>query len=1179
MSDIREEQPFDAYRFLERLRREPRTRGERDPERPTPREIKAFTTAPLAGRLWWLTRRRASSDGIVRAGARANALRDKLERFRPPSVPLAGGATVAPCRWLPIGPRNINGRIKCLAIHPVDPRIIYAGSADGGVWKTTDAGQSWRPKMDDLPSMSIGALAIDPQAPDTVYAGTGEALKVADPSEYLWAYEGAGVFRTTDGGDTWSAFGAVQNQFIYRLAVDPNDSTNVLCAGYARSGGGLCRWDQATTSWIVERSGIFTDVLFDPVNAGVVYAGRYQTSGPPHAAVLKSTNSGRAWVSSSTGLPNDDVGRVSLTLARAKPEVLYAKIEDSYWGTLLGVYRTGTAAAGSAATPAWTPCTDPDVDAPDPRATPQLWWCSYIAADPSDANGNTVYAGGIDLARSADGGQSWERLSRTYQAGLPAAVPATRPTHADQHDLVFDPTNSARLFIANDGGVFTGTYTGGSPPVDWRKVSTGLAVTQFYDLATSRATPSMLGGGCQDNGTVVSTGGLSWRQVHGGDGSYLAFHSTLPWTLWVQRWDFLRSVLRRSLDSGTTVNGFPDADNGIQGGAEMPVTLLAMDPATPAVLFAGTDRVYRTSNGDAPMAGNVVWSAVSPPTNGVVTEISVAASNLVYAGTMNGRLYRATTFTGPASFVDVTPTVAGWPTRWLSSVTVVPGPQEVVYVTFHGDSQSAAADQVWKGVFNPGTGQFSSMVNISGTLPNVPAAALVLDPAAPTILYVATDIGVFRHDGTKWDAFDEGLPRVMVVDLALDPARGLLRAATHGRGMYQRRLAASCSTVDIYLRDNTLDTGEVIPSPSGEWDPERPGELVHHWQSADIKVDAPPFAPVDAFLDGVEFDDPAHRSSPVLGYPVEDIPGIVHDNPIRGVANRVYVQVHNRGWATAASVTMKLLWADAGLGLPPLPANFWAGFANDSYTQADWHLIGNVVVTNLEAGFPRVVSVQWTPPATASAHACLLAMVDSPQDPLLPQTELNVDTLTRNNKHVTQRNVHTVSAILTAGARAGWAVPSFRNAFMETRQFTLRLDVARSTAWRGRLVLPRDPDGVSLSAANEGFEISRPSPTDWRAQVDAALATGAIDRVAADSVATFPHPLVLTLPRDRRSAAVHGISLERGARVPIALILDAPASGPAPAPMRVDLVQLCEGQPTGGCTFDVRALEPGAWPP
>lgn len=1024
--------------------------------------------------------------------------------------------------------------------------------------------------MQDLPSLSIGAIALDPRAPDTIYAGMGEALIVASPSRYLWSYEGNGVYRSTDGGTTWAPMGAAANDYIYRIAVDPFDSDNVLCAGYASAHGGLLRWDRAAGAWILVQPGSFTDVVFDPAHQGVVYAAQYDSG------VHKSTNGGATWAPRSTGLPANDIGRVSLTIARSKPDVLYAKIENSWVGDLLGVYRTQTAAEGTTAVPAWTPCIDPGVDDPAPTlVSPQLWWCSYIAADPSDPTGNIVYAGGIDLARSGDGGQSWQPLSQTYQLPAPPPATATRPTHADHHALVFDPTDSTRLFIANDGGVFVGEYTNNIPPVPWRKVSTGLVVTQFYDLGTSLATPSMFGGGCQDNGTIVTTGGLSWRQVHGGDGSYVAFHSQKAWTMWVQRWDAAgRSRIRRSVDGGTTVGGFPDADSGIMGSSEMPVTLLAMDPASPAVLFAGTDTVYRTTNGDVTSANAVIWSAVSTQTQSIISEIAVVSSNLVYAGTMNGHLYRASGWTaGTNSFADVTPQVPNWPTRWLSGVTVVPATPttpEIVYVTFLGyNGTITTSDQVWKGTLDPMTGQFTSMQNIGGNLPDVPVSALVIDPAALATLYIGTDIGVFRYDGTQWGAFDEGLPRVMVVDLALDASRQLLRAATHGRGVYQRCLAATCREVDVYVRDNTLDTGEVFPSPSGEWDPERPQERVYHWQSADIKVDAPPFDPVDALLDGVEFDDPTHRSSPVLGYPVEDIAGISQDNPIIGAVNRVYVQVHNRGWQKADSLTAKLLWADASVGLPPLPADFWTGFANDTYTQTDWHLVGNVTIANLLAGTPQVLRFLWTPPVGTSGHACLLALIDSPQDPLLPQTELNADVLTRSNKRVTQRNVHPVAAMSSAGSTSAWAVPAFHNAFSVSKRFNIGLDKPRPSRWRARLVLPHEPLGITLASVSDGFEVNRLDRGDWRTMVAHARTAGAISGDVADRLAAFHDPIMLTLPTDRTSGTISGVRLTAGESMPSALIIEA-STDPPPNPARFDLALLEGDEPVGGSTFIVR---------
>ena len=166
-----------------------------------------FETARLAGRLRWLLLRRATEKRTVPLFGRINALRFKAERFARAGVKTQSTAS---CRWLPVGPRNINGRIRALAIHPLNANILYAGAADGGVWKTTDAGQSWTPLTDDQDSLSIGALAIDPTAPDTVYAGTGEPLRDADVSAYAWAYPGIGVLKTINGGATWTVVGAVQ---------------------------------------------------------------------------------------------------------------------------------------------------------------------------------------------------------------------------------------------------------------------------------------------------------------------------------------------------------------------------------------------------------------------------------------------------------------------------------------------------------------------------------------------------------------------------------------------------------------------------------------------------------------------------------------------------------------------------------------------------------------------------------------------------------------------------------------------------------------------------------------------------------------------------------------------------------------------------------------------------------
>jgi hypothetical protein len=239
----------------------------------TEKELRIFRDSKLTGRLRYLMMRRATDDGRLLPNGLEEARKIKLERFKDSefinTAPAGTGYD-----WLLVGPRNINGRIKSLAIHPTDGQILYAGAANGGVWKTTDGGQSWMPKMHDEDSLAIGAIAIDPNTPDTVYAGTGEPVYLFSgsgpyppgSSNLAWYYEGVGVYKSADGGDTWTLTGNIDNDFIYRIAVDPFDSSHLLCAGFSISGasGGLCRSTNGGTTWTTVEEGIFTDVLFDP---------------------------------------------------------------------------------------------------------------------------------------------------------------------------------------------------------------------------------------------------------------------------------------------------------------------------------------------------------------------------------------------------------------------------------------------------------------------------------------------------------------------------------------------------------------------------------------------------------------------------------------------------------------------------------------------------------------------------------------------------------------------------------------------------------------------------------------------------------------------------------------------------------------------------------------------------
>ncbi|MFQ5637532.1 MAG: WD40/YVTN/BNR-like repeat-containing protein [bacterium] len=1121
----------------------------------TEKEVSVFQDSKLAPRIRSSLIRRAANDGRLHLKRLHTAWQAKLERFGESDF-INTAPTGPGCNWLSVGPRNINGRIKCLAIHPTDGEVLYAGAANGGVWKTTDRGQSWTPKMHDEASLAIGAIGIDPSVPDTIYAGTGEPVYLVSgggplppgSSTLAWYYEGVGVYKSTDGGDTWTLTGDIGNDFIYRIAVDPFDSLNLLCAGYSLTAGdgGLCRSQDGGATWTTVVDGIFTDVLFDPNNSGRAYAGQY------NGGVLKSTDSGGTWNSRNTGLTAiGQIGRVSLTLARANSDVLYAKIEDDASGGLLGVYRTSSAAEAPAG---WAVVTNPGVD------SGFLWWCSYIAADPTDASGNIVYAGGVNVARSGDGGSSWTLVTDAYGGTKP-------PTHPDQHDLVFDPSDSNTVYIANDGAVFKGQVTGGTPPVTWTKVSTGLAVTQFYDLHTSSASRSMFGGGAQDNGSMISTGGKSWRHVHGGDGGYVAFHPTDPYTVYVQSQS---ANIRRSTDGA---NSTTSAKSGISGSGIFPATVLALDPATPLTLFTGTNRVYRTTNGGV---GLGAWSAASGII-GTVTEIAIAPSSsaIIYAGTLTGGLYQATDGGATAtSFANITPAVAGWPNRWLAGIAVHPTDANTIYVTFLGFNGSAAgaSDHVWKGVFNPVPSTWSWTM-ISAGLPDVPVGAIVMDPAT-SYLYIATDIGVFRStdDGATWTPFEAGLPNTPVVDLALDPVRNLLRAATHGRGMYQIDLGGTCPEVDLYLRDNIIDTGETFPSPSGVPDPTQPGVVVRHYKSADIKVDAQPFDPVDALTDGVEFDDPEHPYTG-FGVKIEDIAGIDHNQPIRTQTNRVYVQVHNRGWNKADSVTVKLLYADAGAGLPALPTDFWTAFPADTFDQTNWKPIGTTTITDLLPNVPRVLSWNWVPPAATSDHVCLLALVHSTQDSLLPETELNVDNLTRANKRSTHRNIHPVDPP-AAGSGPAWTSLNFNNADRENKFFNFRIENITDKRSGLRMILPKIRLQDSLENSIKGFRQVDLRKDQLREIVDAAKQAGTISDYVANLVLGFHDPLILEVEKGSATAELRNVLIAASEKVPAVFTIEVPSDVDKVSTFHFDVTQYDRQRLVGGSEFVLTVTPP-----
>lgn len=679
--------------------------------------------------------------------------------------------------WQPAGPTNIMGRITCVTAHPSVPGRIFLGAAAGGVFRTTDNGATWACVTDDYGIASMGDLATDPANANVVYAGTGEANASGD------SYNGIGLFRSTDGGDSWDFLGLRDTGHITRVAVDPSNSSRIWVAAMGNlftknPERGVYRSDDGGASWslklFVSDSTGASDVAVDPANPNTVYAAMwerirtasYRRAGGITSGIFKSTDGGETWGRLAGGLPaqGPTVGRIGLGLAASQPSTVYAIYADDP-GYFLGVFKTTDAGAHWAHADAGLGGLYSNFG----------WYFGQIRVDPTDSN--KAFALGVPFYRTTNGGTSWSDASSFM--------------HVDHHALWIDPSTPTRLIEGNDGGLYRSTNGG----TQWSPF-TGLPITQFYAITVDFQNPQRLYGGTQDNGTMRTlTGNLDdWGVFYGGDGMYCLVDPTNANVIFAE---YQYGGLGKSTNGG---GSFGDATNGINGGDRRNWSVpVVMDPTNSQVLYYGTYRVYRTSNG----AAN--WSAISGDLTGgqgsgnlqfpTVTTIAVAPSSpaTVYAGTDDGHAW-VTTNTG-SSWTNVS---AGLPNRWVTRVAVDPQNRDIVYTTVSGYKWDEPQPHVFRSV-NRGT----NWSDISSNLPDGPVNSIVVDPLDSNTLYVATDFGVFvsRNLGGRWDVLGAGLPLNPICDLCLHaPTRSLI-SGTHGRSMFRLSLPGPAGVEDEIAAD------------------------------------------------------------------------------------------------------------------------------------------------------------------------------------------------------------------------------------------------------------------------------------------------------------------------------------------------------------------------------------------
>ncbi len=695
---------------------------------------------------------RAYPTGEIPVDWRAKA----LEQIRINKLKKSGIQKSAALNWTELGPNNIGGRIRTILINPSNHNVIYAGAVSGGVWRSTNGGDSWEPLGDKMANLAVCSMCLNPKNSKTIWAGTGEGFFNYD------AIRGEGIFRSTDGGESWTQLSSTKNvnfQFVNKLAYDTTTST----------------------LWAATRKGLFKSTnngnTFTPViigqNKGDIHCTdleiAYSTPTKIFAAfglfnqsaIYRSTDGGANF---SQNYSENGYGRIEIAVSESDPNVVYAslmKLQTNGIGKFIKSEDGGET---------WTSLVvpGPSYSGSDNYAGKQGWYNNIIGVNPVDPY--FLLVGGIDLWGSDDGGSSWNQISNWYNAQ------GYQYIHADIHAVAFDPSNPDIVYVGTDGGVFKSTNGG----FNWSEKNNNLNVTQFYYGAVSPDCRTLYGG-TQDNGTLKSSNSLSWGSVLGGDGGAVEIDFNTPTTVFME---YVKLAIFKSTNGGVTINkamtGIPTGSGFWDGTTDRTLFIspFTMDPNDSKILVAGTYRIWKTTNSGS------YWNAISGDLTGdgegdagaKISAVAIAAgnSNVIYAGCSNG-VVQVTTDNGN----NWTKVTTGLPNLYCTRISIYKDHPETAVISFSG---FVNGKKVYKT-----TNYGSSWTNISGDLPNIPVNSILIYPKNGNIILAGTDLGIFvtLDGGTSWTQMNNELPNVPVFDLDYCAAQDVVIASTHGRGMFK----------------------------------------------------------------------------------------------------------------------------------------------------------------------------------------------------------------------------------------------------------------------------------------------------------------------------------------------------------------------------------------------------------
>lgn len=709
----------------------------------------------------YMMKSRVAPDGTLPLPDAVYRAMEKYEAGHPKS--LTGNWTSLGPAVIPApGPAGYEGlgRINTVAFHPSNSSLIYIGAPSGGMWsRTIPSVSAWTNHTDQLSTLGVSAVVLNYTNPSHILIGTGDRDAGDAP--------GMGVFASTDGGTTWIPSNTgMGNLTVSKLLQHPSNPQIFLAA----TSGGVYRSTDGGVNWTKTNGGNVKDITFKPGDPGIVYAAM-------GADFYRSVNNGVTFVKISNGLPSGQQ-RGAIAVTPANSQYVYFIVTGNDSG-LNGIYRSTD--SGLTFTPRATTPNIMDWSCDGSGSGGQGWYDLALAADP--ANPNILYAGGVDVWKSTDGGSSWTINSHWYGGcGVPAV-------HADCHYLTFSP--SGKLFACNDGGVWM-TEDGG---ITWTDFTTGLTIGQIYKLGQAQQVKDHVINGFQDNGTYSLTPS-GWLATGGGDGMECAID---PVNDGYSYHTLYYGDIYRKYNNGIEYHIGGEGVGGIDESGDW-VTPFVLHRTTPEVMFAGYKNVWRNKNA---RVNPPVWTKISDNLAGnnnsniQVLENSKADPDILYMSRSDQRLFRSDNVNATApAWVDLT---SGLPTgSTITDIESHPTDPETVYIT--------AGNQVFRS-----TDRGQNWMELTGNLPDIHLNTITFYKNDLEGLYVGSDAGVYyRNAGmTGWISFSQGLPqngRITELEIYYDNdsvSADALRASTYGRGLWSSDLYHAAPDAN-FSADRTL---------------------------------------------------------------------------------------------------------------------------------------------------------------------------------------------------------------------------------------------------------------------------------------------------------------------------------------------------------------------------------------